>query len=120
MRLNEKNSNRSLTDAERNLARWMLEQSGTDTRKFLAQLDLAEVTPWRCPCGCASVNFQISGFPEAPSGVHVLGDFLVGEGNSLSGIFIFESGNLLSGIEVYGMAGDAPKILPSPAELRPF
>jgi hypothetical protein len=111
-------SNRSLTEEEHHLARWMLEHGVPEAKRFVAQLEIAEVTPWRCPCGCASIHFQIKGHPEPSPGVHVLGDFLVGEDNSLSGIFIFESDGLLSGIELYGLAGDAPVVMPSLEELH--
>jgi hypothetical protein len=76
-----------------------------------------EVTPWRCPCGCASIKFQIKGHAEPPPGVHVLGDFLVGGDDCQAGIFIYSSGSLLRGIEVYGLAGDAPRLLPRPEDL---
>lgn len=111
--------NRALTIAELRLARWMLENGKPEARDFLRQLDDAEVTTWKCPCGCASINFQIMGQPEAPPGVHVLGDFLCGSGDSVDGIFIFESGGLLAGIEVYGLTGNAPSTLPAPP-LQPF
>jgi hypothetical protein len=112
--------NRSLTDTERHLAQWMLEHGTRAAKQYLAQLDLAEVTPWKCPCGCASINFQMKGHTEPPPGVHILGDFLVGEGDHQSGIFIFSSGGLLRGIEVYGLAGGAPHVLPPPEQLRAF
>lgn len=98
----------------------MLENGTREALEFMAQLELAEVTPWKCPCGCASINFQIKGQPEAPPGVHILGDFVLGEGDRLSGAFIFESGGLLSGLEVYGLAGDAPTVLPRVEDLRPI
>jgi hypothetical protein len=113
-------SNRPLTEAERTLARWMLEHGSTEARSFLGQLDLAEVTPWRCPCGCASINFHIKGREPAPPGVHVLGEFIFGVDVEQSGIFIFASKGTLSGIEVYGLGGDAPKRLPQPDELTGF
>ena len=112
--------NRQLTDHERRLVRWMLEHGSPDAAAFLPQLDEAEVTPWKCDCGCASINFQIRGRPEAPAGVHPLADFVFGEDESLSGIFVYEKDGILSGLEVYGLAGDAPKSLPQPEELRPF
>ena len=112
--------NRQLTDHERLLVRWMLEHGSSEAATFLPQLDLAEVTPWKCECGCASVNFQIRGHPEAPPGVHPIADFVFGEGDTLSGIFVYTNDGLLSGVEVYGLAGDAPKSLPRPEELRPF
>ena len=112
--------NRPLTDAERCLARWMLEHGTAEARQYLAQLDAAEVTSWKCPCGCASVKFIIRGYGEPPPGVHVLGDFVTGEGEHQSGAFIFSSNGLLSGIEVYGLANEAPHVLPRPEELSTF
>lgn len=98
----------------------MLEHGTPEALDFLPQLDLAEVTPWNCPCGCASINFQIQGQPEAPPGVNILGDYLFGEGALTNGAFIFESGGLLSGIEVYGLGGDASHELPGSGQLRSF
>lgn len=113
-------ANRPLTEAEFELARFMLESGNAEGRVFLAQLALVEVTPWRCPCGCTSINFQVRGRPLAPPGVHILGDFVFGTQDDLAGAFIFESGGLLGGIEVYGPAGEAPAQLPSPGVLRPL
>ncbi len=112
--------NRPLNVDEMNLARWMLAHGTPEALGFLPQLNAAEVTPWKCGCGCASINFQIHGTPEAPPGVHILGDYGVGAGDSLSGAFIFASGGILSGIEVYGLAGEAPHVLPTIEELQPL
>ncbi len=112
--------NRQLTDHERRLIRWMLENGSSEAAAFLPQLDQAEVTPWNCSCGCASINLQIRGRPEAPPGVHPIAEFLFGEGNTLSGIFVFENDGILSGLEVYALADDAPMSLPQPEELRPI
>jgi hypothetical protein len=112
--------NRQFTDHERRLLRWMLEHGGPESAAFVSQLDEAEVTPWKCACGCASINFRIRGRPEAPPGVHPIADFVFGQDESLSGIFVYEKDGILSGLEVYGLAGDAPKSLPRPEELRPF
>lgn len=112
--------NRVLTPDEHRLARWMLEHGNAEASAFLQQVDLAEVTSWKCPCGCASINFQIKGQPLPPPGVNILGDYLVGEGDEVSGAFIFESGGLLSGIEFYSLGGDALQHLPSIEELRSY
>jgi hypothetical protein len=56
--------------------------------------------------------------PTPPPGVHPIADFVFGEQDSLSGIFVFEKDGILSGLEVYGLAGDAPKMLPDPESLR--
>lgn len=112
--------NRPLSDSEMSLARWMLAHGEPEAREFLEQLDIAEVTPRRCPCGCGSINFQIKGCEPAPKGVRILGDFIFGPENEPAGIFIFENEGLLSGIEVYGMAGDAPRELPHEDALRAY
>jgi hypothetical protein len=111
---------RPLTDAEHRLAQWMLENGSHEAREYLRQLEIAEATTWRCPCGCASFNFKVAGKPEAPPGVHVLGDFVFGDKTNLAGIFIFASGGILSRVEVYGLASDAPATLPDPESLRPL
>jgi hypothetical protein len=112
--------NRDLTEDERKLVRWMLEHGEPGSDDFLSQLERAQVTPEKCPCGCASLNFQISGEQIAPPGVHPIADFVFGEEGFESGIFVFESNGILSGVEVYGLAGDAPKMLPRPEMLKPF
>lgn len=105
---------RPLTEQERRLACWMLEHGRS------SQLDIAEVTAWRCPCGCASIHFQVRGHKVAPPGVHILADFLFGKEGELYGAFIYESAGLLSGLEVYGLSGEAPKDLFAPEDLRPY
>ena len=112
--------NRELTTAEKYLIRWMLEHGKTEARAFLPQLEKAQVTPWRCACGCASINLKVEGFPAPTGGIHPLADFIFGADADLSGIFIYEQNGVLAGLEVYGLAGDAPKLLPSPESLRPF
>jgi hypothetical protein len=117
--MSEERANRELTASERHLAQWMLEHGSPEARQFLEQLEIARVTPWRCQCGCASINFCIGNQPEQ-TGCHPVADFVFGTEDDLSGIFIFESNGVLAGLEVYGLAGDAPQTLPSPESLRPF
>jgi hypothetical protein len=112
--------NRQLTSAEEQLIRWMLEHGNPEARDFLSQLENVQVTPYRCPCGCATVNFSIDGLPEPSGGLHVLADFIFGTDTDLSGIFVFGKQGVLAGLEVYGLTGDAPHILPSSESLRPF
>jgi hypothetical protein len=111
--------NRPLTSAEYALARWMLENGSLEAREYLDQLDVAKVTPWRCPCGCASINFQIGDRPPAPPGVHVLGDYLFGPVEIPFGAFIYSCEGTLSGLEVYSFTSEIPSVLPQ-APLRPF
>ena len=118
--MNKPAATRPLTAQERSLAQWMLEHGNPEASTFLPQLAQADATTWRCPCGCASFNFKVEGKSEAPPGVNILGDFVVGEGEAMFGIFIFESGGILSGLEVYSLAADAPRVLPTPEQLRPW
>lgn len=111
---------RPLTIEERHLAKWMLENGSAEAQQYLQQMDLAEATSWKCPCGCASINFRVKGHPEPPPSVHILGDYLLGTRENLSGAFIFSSEGVLSGIELYGLSGDAPRVLPHPEELRRY
>lgn len=110
---------RPLSEKERRLALWMLEHGTPEAARFMGQLDRAEATLWRCACGCASFNFKVDGEPEAPPGVNILGDYMVGDGDAMFGIFIFQREGVLSGVEVYGLVADPPHVLPEPEELRP-
>ncbi|MGA2742036.1 MAG: hypothetical protein ABSG65_31920 [Bryobacteraceae bacterium] len=111
---------RPLTSDEEQLIRWMLEHGNLEARAFLSQLEQAKATAWRCPCGCASINLSIDGLPEPSGGLHILADFTFGTDDDLSGVFVFEKRGVLAGLEVYGLASEAPKILPLPEALRPF
>ena len=98
----------------------MLEHGKPEVKVFLSQLEKAKVTLWRCKCGCASINFLVEGFPEPSGGIHPIADFVFGEDENLGGAFVYEQNGVLAGLEVYGLAGDAPKSLPSIESLRPF
>jgi hypothetical protein len=111
---------RALSPNEEQLVRWMLEHGEPSARTFLPQLEKATATDWRCPCGCASVNFSIDGLPEPTGQFHIVADFIFGADDDLSGAFVFEKGGILAGLEVYGLGGDAPQMLPLPESLRPF
>src|SRR3954465_12524964 len=108
---------RPLTEDEYELPRWILEHGTPEASQFLEQLDRDRVVAL-CPCGCASINFEIEGLGKAPPDVRILGDSIFGGESDLSGIFVFESGGVLSGLEVFGYAGDAPKSLPNPSDRR--
>jgi hypothetical protein len=112
--------NRDLTEHERRLVRWMLENGTPEAAAFLPQLERAEATSWRCGCGCASINFAIRGMPIPPPGVSIIADFVFGEGDDQNGIFVFEKNGILSGLDVYGLTDEATKTLPEPEGLRPL
>jgi len=110
---------RPLTDEEYELTRWILEHGKPDALQFVEQLDRARLVGG-CPCGCATLHFEIEGLGEAQLGVHVLGDFVYGDESNLCGVFVFESGGILKGLEVTGYAVDASRTLPNPIDLRPI
>ncbi len=113
-------TNRSLSCEEQALVTWMLQHGQPDAANYLSQLKHVKVSPWRCPCGCASLDFVMDGAASVDSGLTVLADFEFGEGDELSGIIVFAKGGMLRGVEVYGLTGDAPKTLPIVETLRPF
>jgi hypothetical protein len=110
---------RPLTPAEQALAAWMLMNGSEDAAEFLAQLERASVAS-RCSCGCASIDFAVDGVPAPRGPLNILGDFLYGQGDALSGAFIFAVDGTLAGLEVYRLAGDAPAALPQPNDLGSY
>lgn len=112
--------NRIMTPDELRLVRWMLEHGTPEAKSFLPKLDAVRVTPWRCPCGCASFDFAIEGNSEPSGGMMPIADFLFGNDATLNGIFVYTQDGVLAGVEVYGLATEASKTLPTPEELRPL
>jgi hypothetical protein len=110
---------RELTPTEYTMTRWLLEHGKPEALLFLEQLEHARVVS-RCPCGCASVDFSISGKPHAAGGMNILSEYLFGDEADPKGIFVWECNGILAGLEVYGLAADAPKILPRIESLRPY
>jgi hypothetical protein len=110
---------RPLTAEELRLARWMLEHGEPQARSFLPQLDAARVVA-RCPCGCATIDLAVDGHPRSTGAMTILGDFWFVDGDDVSGVFIYQRSGVLSGLEVYGLSGDAPRVLPTPEVLRPM
>ena len=66
----------------------MLEHGNPEAKAFLAQLEKAKVTPWRCYCGCASINPEIERQPEPSAGLHILADFMFGAETEPYGAFV--------------------------------
>ncbi len=112
---------RDLTEDERRLVRWLLENGHPDALPFLPQISRARVFS-RCGCGCASIDFAVDGKRPKTHGVHVLADYQwKGKRGELFGAFVFESDDLLSGLDVWSIDGQAiPTYLPTIEGLVPF
>jgi hypothetical protein len=108
---------RNLTNEEKNLFRWMLEHGEPEAQQLLPQLAQVHVLPTRCPCGCASLSFQVKGQPQPAGVIHPLTEFVFGGSNDLNGIFLFTQSGVLAGLEIYGLTGEAAKTLPPPDAL---
>jgi hypothetical protein len=118
--VNEAQNNRDLTSEERQLILWMIEHGEPEAVRFLPQLERLQVLPTRCPCGCASIDFSIDGQSQESGPMRLIADFQFGGDSDLCGTFLFVQEGRLSGLEVYGLAVDAPKTLPTPDVLRPI
>jgi hypothetical protein len=112
--------NRPPTTAEKNLIDWMLEHGELEAQDYLPQLKQVRVSNFRCPCGCASLDFVMPGSTEPVGEIQPIAEYIFGNGGELSGIFVCTSKRVLAGHEVYGLTGDAPKLLPTPNAMRPF
>jgi hypothetical protein len=114
---------RPLSDHEAMLVRWLLEHGKPRAAEFLPQLEKARVTRWRCPCGCASVNFTIDGQQPPPGiGLEVLSNYVWEDAEHReAGIFVLAIAGFLAGLEVYTLdPASAIDKLPSINSLRPF
>jgi hypothetical protein len=99
----------------------MLENGQYGTSVLIEQLSNAVVSSV-CPCGCASFDLHVDGYPRsAEPGISIVADFMWddADGNEM-GIFVFTRGGVLAGVEVsdYTGSGDA-LTLPDPRNLRP-
>src|SRR4051812_45075954 len=102
--------NRPLTAEQYALLRWMLEHADPRAASFVPQLDRVRVTPWRCPCGCASFKTIVEGMPLPTGSMEGLADFTFGSPEQLCGISPYVQSGVLGGVEVVGYAVDAPRV----------
>ena len=116
---NSNQATRELTHTEYELSEWLLRNGDKDNTRYLSQLKNAQVSG-TCNCGCASVDFTISGKPATHSqGLEVLSDFLWrSEAGNLMGVFVFAEQEQLAGLEVWSVDGEeTPTSLPEPRQL---
>jgi hypothetical protein len=112
--------NRSPSDKEIELVRWLLENGIQGAENYLSQIGKLRVVS-KCRCGCPSVNFGFDGMAlDSKSGMEVLSDYCWGAGGKdLRGIFVFARDKKLAGLEVWSIDGlITPSELPKISELR--
>ena len=109
---------RPLTEKERSVTLWLLQQCDDDASTFLADVGKATVVG-RCPCGCDTIDFAISGFRPENNGMNVLSDFYwIDDDGYTNGIFVFSISGQLAGLEVYSCDGECGAVrLPDPSRL---
>jgi hypothetical protein len=113
---------RGLSEKERSVTRWLIEHascSEEQKKKYLADLKEAHVIG-ACGCGCASVDFAISGVgSDSSDPLDPFGDFMTRDRRY--GVFVFSKQQQLAGIEIYTLGANAPgSDFPAPEELVPF
>lgn len=103
------------------MVRWLLEHGEGDNSLFLRQLANARVTGF-CGCGCASIDFSVSGRRPKTFGMRVLADYQwCDEEGHLFGAFVFEQDELLAGLELWSIDGQCtPTTMPPLTRLTPL
>ena len=112
---------RPLSGQERSTVRWLLEHGDGDNAEFLRQLENARVVRL-CTCGCASIDFSISGSRPTQPAMRVLSDYQwrTDDGH-LCGAFVFEQACLLAGLDLYSIDGQTtPDAMPPIRDLFPY
>jgi len=116
----EIHEDRALSDEERTLVQWMLENGESHAPSFLPQLGQARVAA-RCACGCVSIDFAIAGQrASTSSAMDIIADFdwYDADGHRF-GAFLFARDGLLAGLDIYSIDGAVtPTWLPKPEQLR--
>ncbi len=110
---------RALTAKERSFTHWLIDHASVgaeEKKRYFSQLEAATVIRM-CDCGCASIDFAITGVASDPGvQLHPFGDFIAKD--KRFGVFVFSKHNTLAGVEIYSLADlDLPAEFPEPAEL---
>lgn len=112
---------RPLIFEERSVVQWLLEHGDGVNADFLEQLGRARVASL-CGCGCASINFAVSGKRPDQLTMRTLSDYQWrDEHGHLFGAYVFEQDGLLAGLDLWSIDGQSiPTAVPSIANLVPL
>ncbi|MEZ5415620.1 MAG: hypothetical protein R3F03_15040 [Opitutaceae bacterium] len=113
---------RPLSEQERALLRWMVEQSSDVGSDLLAQLDRATVAT-RCSCGCASIDLAVDRAEEdKKEPMELIGDYAWRtKAGNLCGAYLFTRRGHLAGLDLWSIDGaETPSTLPEIQALFPL
>lgn len=113
---------RPLSEHERTLLRWMVEESSGIGSGLSVQLERATVAA-RCGCGCASIDLSVDGVEEdKKEPMDLIADFAwkTKTGN-LCGAYLFTRRGHLAGLDLWSIDGaETPSALPETQALFPL
>ena len=109
---------RPLTEKERSIVVWLLQHGNEEASKYLPEVEQATVVG-RCPCGCKTIYFAISGHRPENDVMIVLSDYYwVDDDGHTNGIFVYSISGQLAGLEVHTCDGIYDKVqIPDPIRL---
>ena len=112
---------RPLSPEEFALVGWLLRHGNGGNSEFLAQLQSARVSSL-CNCGCASIDFSVSGQLPAATGMRTLSEYQWRNAlGHLQGAYVFERNGLLAGLDLWSIDGQStPDTLPPIDQLAPL
>ena len=113
---------RTLTQDERDLVRWLIEHSFVkDAARLLPQVEKLSVVS-KCNCGCPTIDFALEGKPAAPKGQGFISDWLA----DVNGMPVYvqlwiSKDDQISSLEVGSLPGtDQPFGLPAIGSIRGY
>lgn len=96
---------RPLTEKEHSIVVWLLQHGNEEASKYLLEVEQATVVG-RCPCGCATVYFAVSGHQPENGEMNVLSDYCwIDDDGHTNGIFVYSIAGQLAGLEVHTCDG---------------
>jgi len=110
-------TSRSISSAELEIVRWMLQRAPTAVGKAYGAASLERLSVVdKCHCGCVSIDFEPSG---QSSGAQVIADAVASWPNGIkAGVILWGKEGRVTGLEVHDMDPDSAKKLPTVAVLR--
>jgi hypothetical protein len=110
---------RPLTNEEKQLLRWLLNNGNPGSDSFIPQIDRALVTA-KCNCGCASIYLTVDDrAKEEKAGWTIVSDYQWrSDSGNLCGIMVFAQNNFLILLDLWSIDGvEVPAQLPDPTRL---